>query len=190
MLFWSLVNCNNVFNQIVHKCRCNLVCFFEHFFFKLLFFHIYQFLCQKSVVLLLSVHSKPSSHARNEYCGQTVIYWYQRYSFNSFVACSHHCVDRTLLVDITIPVIIVSFSFFFGLFWNTSVFSLFPPPHSCASTSLPVCAESQVEAKIKNDYKQMYLYRSILKEASQIRWSYMWVITVNVIFFMKISYLW
>ena len=40
----------------------------------------------------------------------------------------------------------------------------------CASTSLLICAESQVEAKIKNDlYKCMYLYISILKRTNMAK---------------------
>lgn len=68
-------------------------------------------------------------------------------------------------VTISHPVIIFSLKLVFCcLFWNTSLFSPLSQHHNCASTSLLVCAESQVEAKIKNDYKQMYLYRSILKK--------------------------
>lgn len=44
------------------------------------------------------------------------------------------------------------------------MFSPLSQRHNCASTILLVFAESQVEAKIKNDNKQMYLYRSILKK--------------------------
>lgn len=62
------------------------------------------------------------------------------------------------------PVIIFSFKLVFSLFWNASLLSLLFQHYNCASTSFLVYVESQVEAKIKNDYKQMYLYRSILKK--------------------------
>lgn len=46
--------------------------------------------------------------------------------------------------------------------------SVFPSVTTVPPPALLLCAESQVKAKPKNDYKQMYLYKSILKKKTHM----------------------